>query len=47
VAGVYNKSPYEREVRAARAMWCDHLRALIEGGERRVLNFQPAQAAAT
>ena len=47
VAGVYNKSPYEREVRAALAMWCDHLRALIEGGERRVLNFQPAQAAAT
>jgi len=44
VAGVYNRSPYEREVRAALAAWHDHLRALVEGGERRVLNFQPQAA---
>jgi len=37
VAGVYNRSPYEREVRAALAMWHDHLRSLIEGGERKVV----------
>ena len=47
VAGIYNKSSYQREVRAALGMWEDHLRTLVEGGERRVLNFQPPQAAAT
>jgi integrase len=41
VAGVYNRSSYEREVRAALALWADHIHALVEGGERRVLNFQP------
>jgi len=45
IAGVYNRSPYEREVRAALATWHDHLRAIIAGGERRVLNFQPQQTA--
>jgi integrase len=34
VAGIYNKSPYEREVRAAMAMWSDHVRALIEGTDQ-------------
>jgi integrase len=37
VAGVYNRSPYEREVRAALAQWHDHVRALVDGGERKVL----------
>ena len=46
VAGVYNKSPYEREVRNALALWEDHIRTLVEAGERRVLSFQPPQAAA-
>ena len=44
IAGVYNRSTYEREVRNALATWHDHLRALVEGGERKVLNFQPSQA---
>ena len=39
VAGVYNKSTYEREVRAALALWCDHDRMLVEGGERKVVAF--------
>jgi integrase len=43
VAGIYNKSPYEREVRSALALWEDHIRTLLGGGERRVLNFQSAQ----
>lgn len=34
VAGVYNRSSYEREVRAALAMWADHVRALIDGSEK-------------
>jgi integrase len=41
VAGVYNRSSYEREVRAALALWEDHLRTLIEGGERKVLPLRP------
>jgi integrase len=39
VAGVYNRSSYQREVRAALALWADHVRVLTEGGERKVLKF--------
>jgi integrase len=39
VAGIYNRSSYDREVRAALALWSDHIRALVEGGERKVLAF--------
>jgi integrase len=39
VAGIYNRSSYEREVKAALGMWSDHIRALVEGGERKVLAF--------
>ena len=39
VGGTYNKSFYEREVRAALALWCDHVRALIDGGERKVVPY--------
>ena len=39
VAGIYNRSSYEREVRAALALWADHVRAIVEGGERKVLAF--------
>jgi integrase len=37
VAGVYNRSPYEREVRAALARWADHVRALVEGGSKKIV----------
>jgi integrase len=37
VAGIYNRSSYEQEVRAAMAMWDDHIRALIGRGERKVV----------
>jgi integrase len=40
-AGVYNRSRYGNEVRAALALWSDHIRALVDGGERKVLNFTP------
>jgi integrase len=36
VAGIYNRSSYEREVRTALALWADHIRTLVEGGERRI-----------
>jgi integrase len=44
VAGIYNRSSYEREVRAALAQWHDHLRTLVEGGERKVLAYPTGMA---
>jgi hypothetical protein len=38
-AGIYNRSVYQREVRVALAQWEDHIRSLIDGGERKVLGF--------
>jgi hypothetical protein len=35
VAGIYNHSRYEREVKASVATWDRHLTALIEGREER------------
>jgi hypothetical protein len=42
--GIYNKSRYEREVRAALALWEDHVRTLVEGGERKVIPYAPGSA---
>ena len=39
VAGLYNRSVYSVEMRAALALWADHLRALVDGGERTVVSF--------
>ena len=41
IARIYNRSSYEREVRAALALWADHLRSLIDGGERKILPYTP------
>jgi integrase len=43
-AGIYNRSTYEREVRATLALWADHVRALVTGEERKVLLLAPASA---
>jgi hypothetical protein len=37
VAGTYNRSVYAREVKTALALWSDHVRSLVDGGDRRVL----------
>ena len=42
VAGIYNRSSYEREVRAALALWEDHIRTLVEGGKRKILPLPSA-----
>jgi integrase len=47
VAGTYNRSPYEREVRDAMLRWSDHIRSLIEGDERKVLSFEQRAIAST
>lgn len=44
VAGTYNRSPYTAEVKAALALWADHVHALVEGGERKVLAYKPSMA---
>ena len=43
-AGVYNRSSYTNEVRAALAQWEDHIRTLVEGTERKVLAYVPQAA---
>jgi integrase len=40
VAGIYNRSSYQREVRAALALWDDHIRSITEGGERKIVPMQ-------
>ena len=39
IAGIYNRSSYEREVKAALLTWADYVRALVDGGERKVVLF--------
>jgi integrase len=39
VSGIYNRSSYERDVKAALALWDDHVRTLVEGIERKILPF--------
>jgi integrase len=42
VAGIYNRASYERETKAALALWGEHLRTIVEGGERRVVPMKIA-----
>jgi integrase len=37
IAGIYNRSPYERAVKAALARWSEHVLALVEGRESNVV----------
>jgi integrase len=37
VEAIYDRHKYQREIGLALALWADHIRALIEGAERRVL----------
>jgi integrase len=40
VHGVYNRAPYERQIKNALLVWNDHLRSLISGGgKRKILSF--------
>jgi integrase len=43
-AGIYNRSSYANEVRAALALWCDHVNTLVHGGEREIIPYTPAAA---
>lgn len=39
VAGVYNRSKYANQIKAALGMWADHVRSLIDGNARKVVVF--------
>jgi hypothetical protein len=39
IAGIYNRSTYEREVKAALALWQKHVRSLVEGSGSKVLTL--------
>jgi integrase len=39
VAGIYNRSTYEREKRVALSLWADHVRAIVEDRERKVVSL--------
>jgi integrase len=40
IAGVYNRSRYERAVKIALARWDEHVHALVEGGESKVVSLR-------
>jgi integrase len=47
VAGVYNRSRYEGAVKAALALWADHIQSITSGGERKIVSFpKPVHATA-
>jgi hypothetical protein len=43
VAGIYNRSSYEREVKTALAVWADHVASIVSGEERKTIAF-PSRA---
>jgi integrase len=40
VAGIYNRASYEREIKAALALWADHINALVEGRPDKIIPLQ-------
>jgi integrase len=42
VAGVYNRASYDREARIALTRWADHVLAVVEGHERKVVSLRSA-----
>jgi integrase len=44
VEGVYNKAKYMPQVKAALALWADHLRSLVDGGDRKVVPMEVSAA---
>jgi integrase len=42
VAGIYNRSSYQREVKSALAIWADHVASIVGGEERKIIPLQKA-----
>jgi integrase len=43
VAGIYNRSSYEREVRAALALWADHIRSILIAEPPQLVSLEKAK----
>jgi integrase len=41
VAGVYNRSAYTREVKNALAVWADHVASIVNGEQKKIMQFPP------
>jgi hypothetical protein len=39
IAGVHNRSTYDREAKTALAIWAEHVGAIVEGREAKVIGF--------
>jgi integrase len=37
IAGIYNRASYAKQMKVALAMWADHVRSIVEGGERKIV----------
>jgi integrase len=44
IAGVYNRSPYSTEVKAALALWAEHVRSLVDGEAPKIVVFPSLSA---
>jgi len=42
VAGIYNRSSYQREVKTALALWSDHITSITSGEESKIIPLQKA-----
>ena len=40
VARTYNRSAYLNDMRVALALWADRIEALVEGGERKIIQMK-------
>jgi integrase len=45
IAGIYNRSSYERETKIALAMWCDRITALVEDRDPKLIAMRPPMVA--
>ncbi len=46
VSGTYIRSSYEREVRAALIQWADHIRSIVDSGDRKILPLRAKEVPA-
>jgi integrase len=44
VAGIYNRASYTREIAAALQLWAEHLTAIVEGRESKIVQLRPESA---
>ena len=44
VAGIYNRALYAAEKRQALELWAEHVRALVQGSEPKVVSLRPRES---